>query len=147
MRCGELLEYLQKIEAPNEVWLSEDGSGIIKRAVYDMHSNKLVGINLPISELTGMPITNSYFARTLAEITKHLKNPLSTLIYMIMAQPVKSNCPPFVLMLFGTDNKFTAQNVLDRWNYTIHELEKWVDSRSICLMAKYVNVILNFFFS
>lgn len=124
MRCKELLSFLEKIGAPKEVWLSEDGSGIIQKVAYDMHSNKLVGINLPINELTGMPMTSSYFARTLPEITKHMKNSLSSLVYIIMAQPIKLKCPPFVLCLFGTDNRFTTQNVLYRWDFTIRELEK-----------------------
>lgn len=123
LRCSELKIYLDKIGAPHTVWLSEDGSGIIQRAVYDMRSNKLVGINLPIDELTGMPIASSYFARSLSEISKHMNNRLSSLVYAVMAQPVKSKCPPFVLQLYGTDNKFTTRNVLDRWEHTINELK------------------------
>lgn len=126
LRCEELKEFLQSIGAPMVVWLSEDGSGIVPRAVYDMHSNKLVGINLPINELTGMPITSAYLARNLSEISSHMKNPLSTLVYIIMAQPIMPKCPPFVLQLFGTNNKFTTQNVLDRWTYTVEELQKYV---------------------
>lgn len=124
MRCEELKTFLRKIGAPNEVWLSEDASGIVRRPVYDVNSNKLVGINLPINELTGMPITTSYVARTLSDMANHLKNPLSSLVYIVMAQPVKAKCPPFVLMLYGTDNKFKTTNVLDRWTYTIRELKK-----------------------
>lgn len=124
LRCVELKEYLQKLGAPNVVWLSEDGSGIIQKAVYDIKSTKIVGLNLPINELTGMPIETSYITKTLSDITKNMKNPLSSLVYLVMAQPVKPNCPPFVLQLFGTNNKFTTQNVLDRWNYTIRELDK-----------------------
>lgn len=73
LRCVELKNYLKKIGAPNAVWLAEDGSGIVQRAVYDMHSNKIVGINLRINELTGMPLTESYLARTLTERTMNKK--------------------------------------------------------------------------
>lgn len=125
LRCAELKIYLQKIGAPNAVWLSEDASGIVQRAVYDMRSNKIVGINLPINQLTGMPLTESYLARTLTEIYTHMKNNLSSLVYVIMAQPIKHKSPPFVLQMFGTDNKFTTQNVLDRWKHTLRELQKY----------------------
>lgn len=140
LRCDELKIYLDKIGAPPVVWLSEDGSGIIQRAVYDVNSNKLVGINLPLNELTGMPITSSYFARTLSDIKKHMKNQLSSLVYLVMAQPAKSNCPPFVLMLFGTNNKFTTRNVLDRMKTTIHELKKWVQIFQNCCSV--ISIIL-----
>lgn len=33
-------------------------------------------------------------------------------------------CPSFCLMIVGTDNKFTARNVLLRWNYILEECEK-----------------------
>lgn len=119
--------YLEKIGAPAVVWLAEDGSGIVHRAVYDLHSNKIVGINLPLNKLTGMPITECYLARTLKEIHSHMQNSLSSLVYVMMAQPIKPKSPPFVLHLFGTDNKFSTQNVLDRWSQTLHELQKYVE--------------------
>lgn len=144
LRCMELKTYLQKVGAPDMVWLSEDGSGIIRRAVYDVRSNKLVGINFPIDSLTGMPLTESYLARTLSDISKHMKNQLSSLVYLIMAQPVKPKCPPFVLQLFGTDNKFTSQNVLDRWEFTIQELKKWVDFELFRVME---NNVLEYIFT
>lgn len=124
LRCEELKIFLEKVGAPKAVWLSEDGSRINQRAVYDVHSNQLVGVNLPINELTGMPIISSYLARSLPEIEKHMKKQLSSIVYVIMAQPIKAKCPPFILQLYGTNNKFTTQNVLERWKYTIAELKK-----------------------
>lgn len=127
LRCEELKNYLNKIGAPKEIWLSEDGTRIVQRATYDMRSNKIVGINLPINGLTGMPITESYLARTLSEISSHMENELSSTVYVVMAQPIKPKSAPFVLQLFGTNNTFTAQNVLDRWDYTLQELKKYVE--------------------
>lgn len=115
---------MEKNNAPNKVWLSEDGTGIIRKAVYDVATNQLVGINLSIDDITGMPITCTYVARSLGDIERHMRNTLSSLVYVIMAQPIKPNCPPFVLQLFGTNNKFTSVDVLNRWKFTITELEK-----------------------
>lgn len=42
-----------------------------------------------------------------------------------MAQPLKENIPPFILQIFGTDNKFTGKNVTKRWKYIRKELEKY----------------------
>jgi len=35
--------------------------------------------------------------------------------YLIMAQPLADGSPPFCLALFGTDNRFTAEDVAKRW--------------------------------
>lgn len=124
LRCKELKSFLIKIDAPLLVWLSEDGSGINSKVVYDSKSNKLVGLNLPLHELTGMPISNSFIASSLQNIEKHLKSDKSKLVYIVIAQPIKDKSPPFVLQLFGTDNKFKRVDVLNRWKYTKQELEK-----------------------
>lgn len=126
LRCSELKAYLEKIRAPPCVWLSEDGSGIIQKAAYDVKSNQLVGLVLPIDKCTGIPIHSTYTAKSLSDIEKHMKNRLSSLVYVIIAQPVRAKAPPFVLELFGTDNKFTATDVKNRWIHNVNELKKLV---------------------
>lgn len=124
LRCEELKSYLQKIGAPLVVWLSEDGSGIVRRVVYDVSSNKLIGLTLPINELTGMPICSTYLATSISEIENHMKKQKCSLVYIVMAQPVKVKSPPFLLQIFGTDNKFSCLDVTNRWKYTLEQLEK-----------------------
>lgn len=124
LRCTELKAYLEKIGASNAVWLSEDGTGIVKRVVYDVSSNQLVGLNLPLDKNTGMPISYTFVARNLQDIEKHMKKPLSSLVYIVMAQPAMPNCRPFVLQIFGTNNKFTRSDVLHRWTHIKNELMK-----------------------
>lgn len=52
-----------------------------------------------------------------------MKGEKSSLVYVVTAQPL--NCvPPFILQVYGTNNKFTAQNVHLRWQHTINELER-----------------------
>lgn len=41
-----------------------------------------------------------------------------------MAQPLIEHAPPFVLQVFGTDNKFKSQDVLLRWKETVEELKR-----------------------
>lgn len=123
LRCKDLRDYLNAINAPKCVWLSEDGSGIVAKTVYDSSSNQLVGLNLPIDVTTGMPVLNSFKARSVKEIEKHMLHEKSTLVYTIVAQPI-SDKGPFILQLYGTNNKFNTTNVLKRWEYTIAELKK-----------------------
>lgn len=65
-----------------------------------------------------MHVSFSYMARSAKEIEQHYKDNKGTYyIYVIMAQPLQGRMPPFCLCLYGTDNKFTCENVLARWNY------------------------------
>lgn len=126
LRCEGLDAYLESIKAPKYVWLSEDGSGIVVKAVYDVASNQLIGLNLPLDQHTGMPKTSTFSARSLEEIEKHMSKPKCTLVYIVMAQPVIAHAAPYILLMYGTNNKFKTVDVLNRWIYIKSELEKCV---------------------
>lgn len=123
LRCKELSDYLAQLNAPRLVWLSEDGSGIIQKAVFDTKTNQIVGPVLPLND-NGMPKTFSFIAQTVSDIEKFVQMPTSSLVYVILAQPILLNSAPFVLQIYGTGNKFTAQDVLNRWETTKQELKK-----------------------
>lgn len=124
LRCSELASFLDKVGAPRVVWLAEDGSGIVSKVSYDSSTNQLVGLVLPFHSETGIPIPFTYKPKSVRDLEEFLKHPKSTHVYIIMAQPIKANTPPFILEIFGTDNKFQAITVVRRWNHTIRELEK-----------------------
>lgn len=124
LRCKELSTYLDKMNAPRTVWLSEDGSGINTKISYDSTTNQLVGLVLPFNDENGMPISFTYRPKSAKDMEEMIKNPKSTHIYVVMAQPIKSNTQSFILQMFGTDNKFTGLNVSNRWSYTKKELLK-----------------------
>lgn len=124
LRCKELTHYLETLEVKKCVWLSEDASGIISKVEFDSKSNQMVGLVLPMNSSTGMPMPFTHLARTTEEIEKNMKKDKSSLVYVVMAQPLKKGVPPFLLQIFGTNNKFTAQNVLLRWKYTVDELRR-----------------------
>lgn len=124
LRINELLEHLNKFECCNTLWLAEDATGIIQKIEYDAHTNQLVGLLLPINNVSAQPIPFSFMADSISNIEKHVKNVVSTLVYIVTAQPLKQNVPPFILQIYGTNNKFSTQEVLKRWNHTIKELRK-----------------------
>lgn len=124
MRCGQLYDYLDGLKLDKYVWLSEDASGIVSKIEFDPNSNQMIGLVLPVDQKTGMPITLTFMARTAKEIQTNMQKKKSTLVYMVLAQPLKKGVPPFILQLFGTDNRFTTQNVFLRWNHTVKELER-----------------------
>lgn len=130
MRTEELLNYLSKLNLPKIVSLSEDATRIFGRVQYNAKTNEIVGFVLSIDN-NGMPITGSYPARTAAEIEGYFydvntgkeKQP-ANYINVIMAQTLTRGIPPFCLMLYCTDNKYTSLDVGKRWSYISNVLER-----------------------
>lgn len=59
------------------------------------------------------------------EIKTYIANhPMANYLYAILVKPLNDISPAFPLCLFGTDNKFTSKDVLNRWTYIAQELKK-----------------------
>lgn len=83
-----------------------------------------IGFVSPLDE-NGMPKMNYFRARNAKEIELNFQTGKeASIIYVVMAQPIKQGIPPFCLQLFGSDNKFTADEVSKRWKYIKSELAK-----------------------
>lgn len=125
IRGQQLRIYLEQRKQPSVVCLSEDATRIVGKVQYDSSSNQLIGFVLPISNSTGLPIPFSYPARDAAEIINHFRNgnSVASFLNVIMAQPL-GGAPPFCLLLFGSDNRYTAKDVLNRWQSITLELKK-----------------------
>lgn len=108
------------------VWLCEDATGINTKIEYDSTTNQLVGLVLPTDIKTGMPVSHTYLARSVEEIQNNIKKPQSTLVYVVLAQPIMPKVPPYILQVFGTDNTFTSEHVLKRWDHTLSELKRYI---------------------
>lgn len=124
LRCKELKKYLEVLKLEKYIWLSEDATGIVEKIEFDPKTNQMVGLVLPIDSITGIPISFTYLARSADEIRSNMQQSTSSYVYMVMAQPLTCNAPPFILQLFSTDNKFKTENVLRRWKHTIEELKR-----------------------
>lgn len=122
--CESLLKHLEATKAPKTVFLSEDASGIVAKVVFDVKSNQLVGVLLPLSEKTGMPKTLLFKAESAEQIREILEIRKPEMVYIVVAQPLAVNAVPFILQIFGSVNKFTARDVLNRWEHSIKELDK-----------------------
>lgn len=126
MRTDELVQYLKSRNLPLRVSISEDATRITAKVSYDPVTNQLIGFALPLDE-NGMPITFSFPARSASEIQKHFSNSsnfISSSVYVQMAQPLDPNASPFCLLLFLTDNTFTARNTLKRWRFQAEKLKE-----------------------
>lgn len=125
LRCEELCVYLKQRKQPPIVSLSEDGTRIDGKIQYDSTSNQLVGFVLPTNTEIGMPIPFAFPAKNAMEIINHFlnENAVSSFLNVIMAQPL-GGAPPFCLLLYGSDNKYTASDVKNRWKCITAELNK-----------------------
>lgn len=127
IRAKELADYCDKMKVPRKVWLQEDASGIVSTVAYDSSSSQLVGLVLPIDDRTGMPIPFSFAPQSLEQIEQQIKqHEKSTLVYVILAQPLSDNVPPFIVQIYGTDNRFKSQDVLSRWRHTKDQLLRYL---------------------
>lgn len=130
LRSDELLQYLNDLKSPKFVALSEDATRISNRAQYDPQTNQIVGFVLPLGR-NGMPSAKSYMARSAAEIehcfyeieTRKEKK-LASYVNVVMAQPLVAGIPPFCLLVFGSDAKYTTKDIEKRWQFIADELKK-----------------------
>lgn len=124
IRSQQLSNYLDHHKTTRYVWLSEDATAIISKVIYDPATNQLVGLVLPTNKVTGCPTSFSYLAQNAEMIKKHLEERRSTVVYLVMAQPLDERVPPYVVQLFGSDNRFDTEDVVKRWKFTVDELAK-----------------------
>lgn len=123
LRCDELAIYLAEKSLEPVVVISTDATRISGRVQYDSKSNQCVGFVPPLKN--GMPVPFSFPARNAEEISCHFltNKPVASFLNVIMAQPI-ANIPPFCLMVYSSDNRYTAHDVASQWQYITGELEK-----------------------
>lgn len=119
LRCDQLRSYLDERALEPYVWLSEDGTRVTGGVEYDVRKDRCVGFPAPLDPRTGMPNTSGFSASSAEAIQEMFDNntPAKT-AYVVMAQPLRRNAAAFALLTFGTDNKFSAQDMSNRFRHT-----------------------------
>ena len=122
-RFDELSDHISQFQASKSIAISEDTTRIISRD-YDVETDRCVGFVLPVSAC-GLPLVDSFLAASFTAIENMFKTAtLAKYAYVYMAQPLDLRTPPFCLACIGSDNKFTAEQVLLRWKYIYNECKK-----------------------
>lgn len=122
----ELKNYLLKRKLPLSVFISEDQTAILRKIQYDPKSNKLVGVLLPKDKNSGFPITDKFVVTSIRDIKNAFENEtISNNAYVFMAQPLKDKVPAFCLCIFGSNNKFSYEDVYKRWSFLMDEARKF----------------------
>ena len=123
-RFDELLEHLKRFDSPHIVAVAEDATRIINKVEYDPATNKCVGFVLPQTS-NGLPDIDAYLAVSFKGIEHMFQTAsIAKYAYMYVVQPLKESTPSFCLASVGTNNKFTAKEVLQTWTYIYSKLKK-----------------------
>uniref|UniRef100_A0A1B0CXZ1 Uncharacterized protein n=1 Tax=Lutzomyia longipalpis TaxID=7200 RepID=A0A1B0CXZ1_LUTLO len=135
-RFDELNVFLEQRNLRKQVWIGEDATSLTGRIEYDSRTDTLIGFSSPLDPDTGFPIPYSFPATTFKDIIKALdNNHAAKYVNVLMARSTdKVKSPAFCLAVYGTDNSFSAEQVLQRWNFIKDELAK----RGIEMLAQMV---------
>ncbi|XP_031357928.1 uncharacterized protein LOC116181664 isoform X2 [Photinus pyralis] len=114
LRFADLRRFLDSRGLPSVVWISEDATKITGKIGYSSHNNLVVGFVIP--QHNGLPREN-YFEATSARRIQQIfvEGERAQYGYAIMAQCPIDKTPSFCLNIFGTNNKFTHNDVIQRW--------------------------------
>jgi len=83
---------------------------------YDTKSNKVIGFVLLFEN--GCPLYNSFPETSAKTIAEYFQTGIrANYAYVIMAQSLDDKAPPFCVAIYGTDNRFTNEDVMSRWNF------------------------------
>lgn len=101
---------------------SEDTTGVIRKVEYDYSTNSFVGFATPVTD--GVPLSKYFQADTFNDLKEIFDmNEQAPLLNVHMFQGIPSDenvtsIPrPFLLSAYGTNNKCTALDILQRWLY------------------------------
>ena len=121
-RFDALVDHLKSYKAPFIVSISEDATRVIKKVEYDISTNRCVGFVLPNGQ-DGLPKGDSFIGDSFADIEIYFKTAdISNYAYLYAVQPLQQGIPSFCLSVIGTNNKFTAEDILTRWKFIHGEL-------------------------
>ncbi|XP_030753635.1 uncharacterized protein LOC115880545 [Sitophilus oryzae] len=125
VRIEDLKLYLVKRKYPPVIFISEDQTALIKKVQYDSSINEMIGFVAPLNKNTGFPCLIKFPVDSICDIEEAFKNEsLAINAYIFMAQPLVDGSPAFCISVFGSDNRFTYENVSKRWQYLVKEAEK-----------------------
>ena len=120
----ELFAHLNSYGATKAIAIAEDATRVIARAQYDQETDRVVGFVLPCDG-NGLPIVDSFIASSFSAIETMFKNnEIAKFAYVYMAQALSLHVPAFCLACLGTDNRFSADEILKRWKHIYLECRK-----------------------
>ena len=113
-RFNELAEHLDNWKAPKAVHIHLDDTRILNRVEYDPTTDRFVGFCLSIRE--GIPCGEEFVMQKFDELETTFKSrKVASYAHCIVAQPVSTDAPSFILCVLGTDSTYTHVEIEKRW--------------------------------
>jgi len=115
---SRFLELVQPLSC-KYAFCGEDSTAVIPKVSYDASSNSFVGFTLPLKN--GFPNCQFYSTSSLDELESwHNEVDKSSLLNIHVIQALTSSnqhtLSPFLLSAYGTNNRYTADDILNRWS-------------------------------
>ncbi|CAF3833138.1 unnamed protein product, partial [Rotaria sp. Silwood1] len=111
--------YFNSIQ-PTLGFIAEDTTAVVPKVTYDATSNTFICFSLPLDN-NELLIINSYKTDSftyLEEWYYNIPTAKSLNAFLIQSLSVSSsNKSPYVLVAYGTDNKFISSDVIPRWHH------------------------------
>ncbi|CAF2945704.1 unnamed protein product [Rotaria sp. Silwood2] len=127
-RFDSLKDHLELIDS-NHVFLSEDSTGVISSVSYDSRNDCFIGFSPRL--VNGLPFVDQFKTNSYTELQQWFEDfDKSTLVNAHLVEPLLSNSSslvhsrPCILSAYGTNNKYTAIDVLRKWMYLYNECKK-----------------------
>jgi hypothetical protein len=97
----------------------EDSTAVIPKVNYDSRSNSFIGFTLPLKN--GFPCSQFYSTNSLDKLGSwHNEVDKSSLLNIHVIQALTPSnqltLSPFLLSAYGTNNRYTADDILNRWS-------------------------------
>ena len=109
-----LKEILTLHKLPMIVALSEDATAVTGRREYCKKTNSTIGSSGPLT-VSCLPDSSAFVVNNAESIVSHMKNyERASVAMVVMAQPIAEKIPAIRLCAFGSNNKFTSDDVKNR---------------------------------
>ncbi|KAK4876265.1 hypothetical protein RN001_012687 [Aquatica leii] len=114
---SQLKQFLVQGNLPLKIFVSEDQIAVIQTIQYEPKINEMVGFVSPLNPETGFPERGRFVVNTLTDIQRAFNE-----------ETLQDTAPSFCICVYGSDNKFSAEDVLNRWQYlkkqdSLHDIE------------------------
>lgn len=114
-----LKRYLQENNYPPTVMLIEDGTKVQQHVQFDSRFDCLTGLVSPLVGETGLPEQDTFKATCALKMKEYVETyAVADTAYVQLALPLAKGAAPYVLLYFGTNNKFKHDDVIKRWRET-----------------------------
>lgn len=118
-----LQKYIEKFNYSKSIGIFEDGAAITQNVSYDPLTNELIGLTAPFSE-SGIPCRRFHHAEFSFAIVNAIREySKCNTVQVIITRPNTSNAVPFILGYYFSDNKFTFQDICNRYLYIKKEFD------------------------